>query len=84
MTTDNIKYLYVASHDYGRARRQVIRDWFTENPTGMYCVNARHRPQVKDDPDLKRLIRTGFLKQIRVHTNSTHARTFLVRADQKA
>lgn len=81
MTEPVIKYLYVESHNYGQERRQFIRNWFMEHPKGRYAVNSRHRPQVKDDPDLKKLIRIGFLRQIRVHVNSTHASTFLVRAD---
>lgn len=81
MTEPVIKYLYVESHNYGQERRRYIRDWFTENPRGRYAVNSKYRPQVKADPDLKKLIRIGFLRQIRVHVNSTHASTFLVRAD---
>lgn len=70
-------YLYVATNTYGVERRKIIKDWFTANPTGRYCVNARRRPQVKNDPDLKKLIRIGFLKQIRVHTDARHAVTYL-------
>jgi hypothetical protein len=81
MTSPTPNSLYVASYDYGKERRKYIRDWFNQNPSGMYAVNCKHRPQVKDDPDLTKLIRIRFLKQIRKHTNSTHAMTFLVRAD---
>ena len=46
----------------------------------MYCVNSKYRPQVKDDPDLKKLIKTGFLKQIRVKYGRNRGRTYLVLA----
>jgi transposase len=36
-------------------------------------------PQIKDDPDLKKLLKLGFLKRIRMHTNRYHARTYLVK-----
>lgn len=80
MTTSVPKYLYVASHDYGKVRRKFIKDWFNSNPDGMYCVNTRHRPQVKKDSDLKKLIRIGFLKRFRQHESAHHATTFLVKA----
>ena len=64
---------------YGKERRKLIKDWFIANPEGWYCVNTSHRPQVKEDSDLKKLIRAGFLKQIRVHESRFHAKTYLVR-----
>lgn len=76
--TDN--YLYVESQTYGKERRKFIKDWFTTHPDGKYCVNTKYRPQVKDDSDLKKLIRTGFLKTLRVHESAHHAKTFLVKA----
>jgi hypothetical protein len=72
-------YLYVPMMDYGKERRKLIKDWFTEHPEGQYCVNTKYRPQVKEDPDLKKLVRVGFLKQIRLHTSRFHARSFLVK-----
>ena len=72
-------YLYVPMMTYGKERRQFIKDWFNANPDGAYCVNAKHRPQVKYDSDLKKLIKDGFLKQVRVHTTSSHARSFLIK-----
>lgn len=64
---------------YGKERRAFIKDWFTANPDGAYCVNAKYRPQVKEDPDLKKLIRIGFLRQTRRHTHGSHAKSFLVK-----
>ena len=74
-----IKYLYVPIEDYGKLRRKYIIDWFNTNPNGQYAVNCKHRPQIKDDPDLKRLIKTGFLKAIRQSTGSKSRRTYLVK-----
>jgi hypothetical protein len=65
---------------YGKERRKFIKNWFTANPTGRYCVNTKHRPQVKEDPDLKKLIRMGFLKQQRDHISRTSAWSYLVKA----
>ena len=72
-----MEYLYVHSKTYGKERRKFIKDWFTEHPDGMYAVNCKHRPQIKNDPDLKKLIRIGFLKIVRVHISVNHANTFL-------
>lgn len=60
-----MNYLYVPMMTYGKDRRKFIKDWFNANPDGQYAVNCKHRPQVNDDPDLKKLIRCGFLKQVR-------------------
>jgi hypothetical protein len=73
-------WLYVPMMAYGKERRKFIKDWFTANPEGRYCVNTKYRPQVKEDSDLKKLIRVGFLKQKRMHTNRSHARSYLVKA----
>lgn len=74
-----MEYLYVPYQGYGKERRKFIKDWFTSHPDGMYCVNAHYRPQVKEDSDLKKLIRTGFLKAVRIHVSRTNAKTFLVK-----
>lgn len=74
------EYLYVPHVTYGKERRKFIKDWFTTHPDGMYCVNTKYRPQVKEDSDLKKLIRVGFLKQIRRHDSAHHAKTFLIKA----
>lgn len=73
-------YLYVPHIPYGKIRRQFIIDLYTENPTGMYAVNCKWRPSVKNDPDLQKLIKSGFLKVIRWHTHRSHAQTYLVKA----
>lgn len=73
-------YLYVPHITYGKERRKFIKDWFNIHPDGMYAVNCKYRPQVKEDPDLKKLIRVGFLKQIREHYGQTRGRTFLIKA----
>lgn len=77
---NTLNWLYVPMMPYGKERRKLIKDWFTANPSGRYCVNTKHRPQVKEDPDLKKLIRMGFLKQMRMHTSVHHARSYLEKA----
>jgi hypothetical protein len=72
-------HLYVPMMGYGKERRNFIKELFDANPGCRYCVNAQHRPQVKADPDLKKLIRMGFLKQIRSHDHRCHAKTYLVK-----
>lgn len=70
---------------YGKERRKLIKDWFTANPDGQFSVNCRYRPQVKNDPDLKKLIRTGFLKQVRTrrpgvfYVSKMHGVSYLVK-----
>lgn len=73
-------YLYVPIMDYGKDRRKFIVDWFNNNPEGRYYVNCKYRPQIKDDPDLKYLIRTGFLKAKREDVTRTSRKTYLVKA----
>lgn len=84
-----MEYLFVPLMPYGKERRKFIKDWFNEHPDGEYYVNCKYRPQVKDDPDLKKLIRIGFLKQKRIHFSlhknggwkkTGSARTYLVKA----
>ncbi len=70
-------WLYVPMMPYGKERRKLIKDLFNANPGAKYCVNTKYRPQVKEDPDLKKLIRIGFLKMKREHTSAWHARTHL-------
>ena len=74
------EYLYVPYEAYGKERRKFIKDWFNAHPEGMYVVNCKYRPQLKDDADLKKLIRIGFLKVVREHTSRVHARTYVVKA----
>ena len=75
-----MNYLYVPDMQYGKERRKFIKDWFNNNPDGQYAVNCKYRPQVKDDPDLKKLIRIGFLKQIRERRVASSNISYLVKA----
>ena len=75
-----MNYLYVPMMPYGKERRKFIKDWFNINPDGYYAVNCKYRPQVKEDPDLKKLIRVGFLKQIRERRIASSGITYLVKA----
>lgn len=71
-------FLYVPMMDYGKVRREFIKGLFINNPAGMLGVNSKYKPQVKDDPDLKKLIKSGFLKQVRVKYGRNRSRTYLV------
>lgn len=62
--------------DYGRKRREIIKGWFLENPDTQLTVDCKWCQQVKNDPDLKKLLKQGFLKRIRLGTKPR--RTFLV------
>jgi hypothetical protein len=75
-----IDYFYIPILPYGKERRKIIKDWFNEHPDGMYLVNCKHRPQMKDDPDLRYLVRIGFLKTTRYGPHRTHRKTYLVKA----
>lgn len=79
-TMSETQYLYVPeTMFYGKERRKFIKDWFTQNPDGKYAVNCKHRPQIKDDPDLQYLIKIGFLKTERVKYGPCDGRTYLVK-----
>ncbi len=75
-----IDSLYVPMMPYGKERRKFIIDWFDKHPEGRYTVNCKHRPQVKADPDLRKLIKSGFLKPVRDHIRPAHAFTYLIKA----
>ena len=75
-----MNYLYVPDMPYGKERRKFIKDLFNNNPDGQYAVNCKYRPQVKDDPDLKKLVRIGFLKQIRERRFASSSISYLVKA----
>lgn len=59
-------YLYIPDEmRYGPARRRFIVDWFRAHPDGRYAVNCKYRPQLHHDPDLRKLLKAGVLKQVR-------------------
>lgn len=64
--------------DYGKKRREIIKNWFMENPDLQLTVDCRWCQQVKNDPDLKKLLKQGFLKRIRLGLRIPR-RTFLVK-----
>jgi len=61
---------------YGKGRKEFIVNWFLDNPDGALAVNCRHRPQLKNDPDLRNLIKKGFLVRYRMGEFS-HKTTYL-------
>lgn len=75
-----MEYLYVPDMAYGKIRRKFIKDWFEENPDGAYAVNCKYRPQIKRDPDLKKLIKSGYLKTVRQLRCGGTKITLLIRA----
>ena len=74
-----MNWLYIPEMDYGSARRKLIMNLFDITPDAAYCVNRKYRPQMKDDPDLRRLVKTGKLKIKRTGQPSSRY-TYLVKA----
>jgi hypothetical protein len=75
-----MNWLYIPEIGYGKHRRKIIVDLFNNTPDAAYRVNCKYRPQLKDDPDLRYLIRKGFLKLKRQDRWSTRSRiTFLIK-----
>jgi hypothetical protein len=62
---------YLYAHDlpvrFSMVRKLLIRKWFDMHPDGAVCVNNKWQIQLKYDPDLQKLLKTGFLKQVREH-----------------
>lgn len=67
---------HLSDMPYGKDRRKLIKEYFLENPTYEAMVDCEHCQQVKNDPDLKKLIKQGFLKRNRSRYGSSN-RTFL-------
>lgn len=79
MTGNTPLYLYIPEQiPYGKVRKQFIKDWFLANPDGILAVNCKYRPQLKNDPDLSRLLKDGFLVRQRIG-DYTHKTTYLIR-----
>jgi hypothetical protein len=76
---DITHYLSPPDPPYGKERRKKIVDWFNEHPDGILAVNCKWRPQTKDDLDLKKLIKSGFLRMVRHPMWSRSRRSYLVR-----
>ena len=60
---------------FGKLRREVVRNFFTENPSVAVPVNCCHGIQLKNDRDLKNLLKAGFLKKFR--SSSWHNTQFV-------
>lgn len=74
-----MNWLYIPECDYGKNRRKLIMYMFDTTPDAAYCVNAKYRPQMKDDPDLRKLVKDGKLKLMR-YGIATSRITYLVKA----
>jgi hypothetical protein len=60
---------------FGKLRRKVIREFFTKNPGIAVPVNCCSGIQIKNDRDLKDLLKAGFLKKFR--SLSWHSTQFI-------
>lgn len=74
-----MNWLYIPEIDYGKERRKLIMYMFNTIEDAAYCVNTKYRPQMKDDPDLQKLVKQGKLKLKRTGIMSSR-RTYLVKA----
>ena len=74
------EYLYLPFMPYGKERRRLIKQWFNDRPYGLYAINCKHKPQLKHDKDLQKLVKTGFLKVVKMHIHPSHKSTFLAKA----
>jgi hypothetical protein len=48
-------------------RKQQIKELFEKFPDGMIAINSKWQIQIKNDKDLKSLIKENYLKQIRIN-----------------
>ena len=74
-----MNWLYIPEMSYGKQRRKIIVDLFNATPDAVYYVNCKYRPQLKADPDLRYLIRKGFLQVKREGYTVHNRRTFLIK-----
>lgn len=76
---DGRNYLLLSPEiDYGRNRREAIKKAFQDHPNLYLAVDRKGCPQVRSDPDLKQLVKRGFLKKVKLVSHTvTHA--YLVR-----
>lgn len=88
-----IVYICPPEPPYGKGRREALKKMFDvgEGDVAYLCVNTKYRPQMKTDPDLRKLVKDGFLRQIRLDwfvfrkthkgpfKKAGHRKTFLVK-----
>lgn len=60
-----MNWLYIPDMAYGKERRALIMHMFNTIEDAAYCVNTKYRPQMKDDSDLRKLVKQGKLKLMR-------------------
>lgn len=77
---EKIKYVRIPIElEYGKNRREFIKNAFSSEGARLY-VNSRYCIQLKNDPDLKKLIKSGFLKVYKERESfTTFHRTYLTR-----
>ena len=84
ITDNTINWLYIPEEWlYGGIRRNRIVKMFDSIPNAVYAVNCKHRQQLKNDPDLRKLIKKGFLKTVRWSRGRRGRQTYLVKAEFK-
>lgn len=85
MNTSEITFLNVPTLEslgqipktYGSVRRKLIIELMESRPDLYVVVNRKHTAQLKQDPDLRKLLKSGKLKRVRL--GSSHSRqTYLV------
>ncbi len=54
-------------------RKQAIKKLFEQNPEGVIPINNKYQIHLKYDKDLQKLIKDGFLKQIRQKIYKSYA-----------
>lgn len=50
---------------YGKERRKIIRQYFEKDPDAQIAVNRKWQAQIKQDPDLQKLLKKGLVRLIR-------------------
>ena len=73
-------YLDIENLPFGKVRRKIIIDGFKKYPDDdvLYTVNRKYRPQMKNDPDLTKLVKNGTLKLYRSGQRTSRT-TYLIR-----
>lgn len=54
-----------ANTKFGMYRRNAIKHWFNTDTDAYIPINRKWQIQLKSDPDLRKLVKIGFLKQKR-------------------
>lgn len=81
--SEAIRYLYIPIEHvpFGAHRRALIVAAFAGDRTARYYVDCKYRPQMRADPDLRRLVKRGILVRRRDRGSAGQSnRTYLTLA----